>query len=198
MRISFCIPHVFQTGSNPAEDKHVSCLLKGCLDELTLGSAKTHVVPTLTRTGQTRVTFDMPHVFHSESIPEDNASALQSLLHCLCGIDTVFCQLRGLTSQGGMVPPLYTSGVYYDRTQIWDTTPALYKRGFGDCKSLSAALIGEYACQGIACNPVFRWAVTPDGTTNYHILVQTPLGFEDPSKVLGMGQNENAYFRRTG
>jgi hypothetical protein len=34
---------------------------------------------------------------------------------------------------------------------------------------------------------------TPKGQ-QYHILVQTVGGWEDPSRALGMGRNENAYF----
>lgn len=139
------------------------------------------------------VTFDLPLCFDSASDPVDNAKALQALLHCLGAINLIYLQFRP-----GCIPPLYESGVYYDRTQVWDSIPALYRRGFGDCKSLTAALIAEYAAQGIKSKPVFRWMVDKaDNQTNYHILVMGPSGmFEDPSKVLGMEKNENAYFSR--
>ena len=46
--------------------------------------------------------------------------------------------------------------------------------------------------QGVMTNPVFRWIPNSTGGISYHILVQTPQGFEDPSRALGMGANENA------
>lgn len=82
----------------------------------------------------------------------------------------------------------------YARTQVWEPIPALYKRGYGDCKSLTAALIAQYRLAGKKARPVFRFVPRPDGGTDYHILVQTERGFEDPSKVLGMGKNEVAKF----
>jgi hypothetical protein len=109
-------------------------------------------------------------------------------------------------------PGLYRSGVRYGRTQIWDTIPALYTRRtpeipypHGDCKSLTAALVAQYRL-GIDPNgvnnallpngrmpakAVFRWQRKPIRGTEFHILVQTPYGFEDPSKRLGMGSDEN-------
>jgi hypothetical protein len=82
--------------------------------------------------------------------------------------------------------------VRYGRTRVWETIPALYQRGFGDCKSLTAAYIAELQKRGMQADPVFRWIRTPEGGTDFHILVQTIRGFEDPSKVLGMGSVEVA------
>jgi hypothetical protein len=140
-----------------------------------------------------RITFDLPHVFFPGSDQEENAHALGILLACLVRLNRAYLRNHS-------VPALYQSGVVYGRTQVWDTIPALYQRGYGDCKSLTAALIAEYLQKGIACKPVFRWMPRQDGSgnTDYHILVLKESGksgvFEDPSKVLGMGQNENAHF----
>jgi hypothetical protein len=99
----------------------------------------------------------------------------------------------------------------YGRTDDWETIPALYSAGyhgtdkpgtsfpthygrFGDCKSLSAALIAEYRFQGRAAEPEFRFADLPGGSRLFHILVRTEQGPEDPSKVLGMGKAELAPF----
>jgi hypothetical protein len=102
------------------------------------------------------------------------------------------------------VPRLYSAGVIYGRTEIWDTipalyakkydgpNPALYSKAYGDCKSLSAALIAERESAGLEAQQSFRWVRTESGVKDYHILVLTPNGWEDPSKVLGMGRNENA------
>jgi hypothetical protein len=96
--------------------------------------------------------------------------------------------------QSYTVPTLYRAGVRYGRTKIWDTIPALYQKGYGDCKSLTAALIAQYRMAGVECEPVFRFVRNRDKSKDFHILVQSYSGFEDPSKVLGMGANENARF----
>jgi len=136
-----------------------------------------------------QITLDLPHVFFPGSHSEDNAYALRALLECLININRAYLRNHA-------VPALYRSGVVYGRTQIWDSIPALYKKGYGDCKSLTAALIAEYRNQGIECKPVFRWRnrESAPGVRDFHILVHTAKGFEDPSKVLGMGKNENEPF----
>lgn len=133
------------------------------------------------------ITFNLPHVFLPGSHRDDNALALNCLLECLVGINICLLQHHSY-------PTLYRSGVVYGRTQIWETIPALYRRGYGDCKSLSCALIAQYRLAGVECEPVFRFVDRRDGGTDYHILVQTASRFEDPSKVLGMGARENARF----
>jgi len=137
-----------------------------------------------------RITVSMPHVFHPGSTPVENARALRVMLECLIQLNLAFLKDHSAL-------PLYKAGVVYGRTQVWDTIPSLYARGYGDCKSLSAALIAQYRHRGIAAQPVFRWTERPDGSgaRDFHILVQTSRGWEDPSKVLGMGQNENAPVR---
>jgi hypothetical protein len=88
--------------------------------------------------------------------------------------------------------------VKYGRTKVWDSIPALYARGYGDCKSLTAAYIAEYRLGGVACEPVFRFVRNKDKSKDFHILVQEYSGFEDPSKRLGMGAAENARFFKPG
>lgn len=143
-----------------------------------------------------QITFSLPHVFYPGSSRDEDASALRALLECLIRLNQAYLRVHA-------VPGLYQSGVVYGRTEVWDTIPALYERGYGDCKSLTAALVAEYRKKGIIAQPVFRWVQRPNGGgSDYHILVQReacaecPTGFEDPSKVLGMGKNENAHFRR--
>lgn len=135
-----------------------------------------------------QITFDLPHVFFPGSSSEENAYALRALLDCLITLNRAYLRNHA-------VPALYRSGVVYGRTKVWDTIPALYQRGYGDCKSLSAALIAEYREQGIECQPVFRWVQRANGVKDFHILVQRGNVFEDPSKQLGMGKNENVHFR---
>ena len=134
-----------------------------------------------------QITFSLPHVFNEKSNSVDNAYALRVLLDCLIDLNQAFLLNHP-------APSLYRSGVVYGRTTVWDSIPALYKRGYGDCKSLTAALIAQYRRAGVECEPVFRWVKNAAGGSDFHILVQTASGFEDPSKVLGMGKNENARF----
>lgn len=135
-----------------------------------------------------QITFNLPHVFNPNSTPEENAPVLQAILEALIQINVAY--LRRAKNH----TPLYQSGVIYGRTYWFEPIPALYERRFGDCKSLSAALIAEYRSQGKEAIPVFRWVTKRDGTRDFHILVQSINGFEDPSKRLGMGDNENRRF----
>lgn len=138
------------------------------------------------------ITFNIPHAFYPGSSPETNADALRALLDGLILLNLAY--LRTHT-----VPALYQSGVRYGRTEVWDTIPALYEKGYGDCKSLTAAMIAERLVRGVQAYPVFRFDYRKDGSgeLDFHILVQNPDGtFEDPSKVLGMGQNENTRMPR--
>lgn len=140
-----------------------------------------------------QITYNLPQVFFDGSDRAENSLVLRTLLDCLIHINLIYLQLEA--SRGNVVPPLYRSGVIYGRTSWWEPIPALYHRKFGDCKSLSAALIAEYRMKGIHCVPVHRWIPGNDGATHYHILVQVGDNkFEDPSRRLGMGKNENAYF----
>lgn len=134
------------------------------------------------------ITFSIPHAFYPGSSLELNAYALRALLDCLVRLNLVYLRAHAPLS-------LYHSGVRYGRTQIWDSIPALYERGYGDCKSLTAALVAENLHHGIQCAPVFRSNPRSDGSkvSDYHILVQLGDGrFEDPSKRLGM--NADALF----
>lgn len=133
------------------------------------------------------IRFDLPHVFRPGANPKENAYALRALMQHLIEQNKVFLQFHPKT------PRLYQSGVVYGRTVNWDTIPALYAKGYGDCKSLTAALVAERLMRGIAAKPVFRFAQNETGGEDYHILVQTGTGFEDPSKKLGMG-NEADHF----
>ena len=135
---------------------------------------------------------DLPQAFYPGSSPVVNSYALKRLLEILTEANVEYlakCPAVGL----------YNSGVFYDRTTEWDSIPALYRRGYGDCKSLTCALVAEYRKQGKNASATFRHVVNSKGSYDFHILVMlsTPDGvfFEDPSKDLGMGNNENAWFR---
>jgi len=143
------------------------------------------------------IPFNFVHVFHPEASPVENALVLRRLLDCLTGLNVDYLQHHRDT------PALYKSGVRYRRQECWECIPTLFERKWGDCKSLACALAAEYIMTGIPARTVFRWKVNqePGGNdwTMFHILVQCPGGFEDPSKVLGMGKDENAkYYRNDG
>ena len=133
------------------------------------------------------ITFSLPANFEGRSTDLEDGRALRVLLDSLIELNLAFLESH-------VAPTLYRSGVRYGRTKVWDTIPALYQRRYGDCKSLTAALIAQYRMANVKCEPVFRFVRNKDGSKDYHILVQSFSGFEDPSKVLGMGKNENEKF----
>lgn len=192
MQIAFDIPHAFGARAIPGANTKVNAMLDATCKTIVQGGAKLWRPKVSKGPGQTQVTFDLPGAFEPDSLPLDNAVALQALLRLLVAINLDF-----LTRiKGQPYPELYNSGVIYGRTQVWDSIPALYGRKYGDCKSLSCALIADYAMNGEICKPVFKFVKLKDGTTNYHIYVQRANGqFEDPSKKLGMG-NEWSYFQK--
>lgn len=133
-----------------------------------------------------QIVFNLPHVFTLEASRVENAEILRSLLELLIQINISYIRNHAPRR-------LYRSGVVYGRTSIWEPIPALYERGYGDCKSLASALIAERVCQGKQAAPVFRFSPKSyKGAKSllFHILVQTPQGFEDPSRRLGMGTDE--------
>lgn len=136
-----------------------------------------------------KITYDLVHVFNGRANDVHNAEALRILLDCLVNLNLSYL---GYTK----VAPLYASGVRYRKGKIWLPIPSLYSQGWGDCKSLAAALVAEYRRQGIKAAPVFRFQRRSDGYTLYHILVMVPDKngyekrlYEDPSRRLGMGAN---------
>ena len=135
------------------------------------------------------IPFEMFHWFEPDTSLVENAHALRALLDCLIDLNASYLKYHPNT------PKLYQSGVRYERVNEWLPIPALYNLGVGDCKSLACALIAEYRKAGIPCEPAFRWVVRkgePKVVRDFHILVEVETGWEDPSKVLGMGADEVA------
>jgi len=130
-----------------------------------------------------RICFDIGGAFYPGASDETNALVLQHLLECLVGINKIFLASHPRT------PKLYQSGVRYVRTEVWDSIPDLYKRRYGDCKSLTAAYVAELRMAKQQATPVFRFMTNPrTGQKDFHILVQRGKVVEDPSRVLGMDQ----------
>ena len=168
MQIIFAIPG-FSTDSNSAEGRAVCKVVDWCATRI--GSRKY-------KPGA--VVFTIDRAFGRRSSNLVNAAALETLLACLTQLNTIWLHFHPNHVE------LYQSPVYYKRTLIWDTIPALYARGFGDCKSLTACLVAELRRKGIWCRPVFRHAATVNSTM-FHILVMLHDGsWDDPSKVKGM------------
>lgn len=98
-------------------------------------------------------------------------------------------------------PLLYDSGVRYAREpfgyESWPNIPVILRRGAGDCEDLAAWRVAELRAQGVPARPAwkFRDLNGPHGEYRlYHIDVFIPrIGFEDPSKKLGMGSFQDKY-----
>lgn len=136
--------------------------------------------------------FNMTGLFSAGSSPDQNADALRVMLEALVAIDSIYLRYHPNT-------PLLASpefGVVYGRTNDWLNIPAMKERGHADCKSLTAMRVAQHRRAGRVAMPVFRFRQNRFGGTDYHILVQTGVNrFEDPSKELGMCDNEWSYFK---
>ena len=169
MNIAFAIPG-FSTDTKSAQGRAVRKIIDTCGKRLGKATYKPGVV-----------VFRIDNAFNLHSSARQNAIALEVLLAGLCALDRLW-----LRTYGHNTVALYDCPVYYARTMVWDTIPALYSRGFGDCKSLSACRVAELRELGYWCRPVFRFKGDPSATM-FHILVMLQDGsFEDPSALKGM------------
>ncbi len=115
-----------------------------------------------------------------------------------------------------LIPPLYRSGVRYQeepsdwKLEHFDTIPVLMGRGWGDCDDLAPWRAAElrYSRQDPKADIMVKWKRNPaTGKKLYHVVVRRSnlmkadgrftfkdeRGiYEDPSRVLGMGQTSAA------
>lgn len=110
---------------------------------------------------------------------------LTAMLEALVMADVAYLQVHPMT------PPLYASGVRYQREPIeqekWLSIGRVRAQGWGDCEDLAAWRAAELRRAGVQAKAVFISRVMPSGMRIYHILVLHPSGVvEDPSRVLGM------------
>ena len=169
MRIAFAIPG-FPIDRTSIEGRQVRKIIDTCARRV--GSVRYHPGAAV---------FTIDRAFHPRSSKRENAFALEILLAALCALDRLW-----LIYNPCAVPLLHDSGIYYANTEVWETIPALYARGWGDCKSLSACLIAEFRQRGIWCRPAFRFQGDPSATM-FHILVMLEDGsWSCPSADLGM------------
>lgn len=87
-------------------------------------------------------------------------------------------------------PPLLSSGVQYEAEfvgeELFQSTPALYLRGKGDCEDIVAARVAEYP-QGTAEPEIRHVGFNETGGRALHLVVRRKDGsIEDPSRTLGM------------
>ncbi len=194
MQITFNLQHVLNPGSSLDVNADALRILRECLARLNRARSHNGIAPASYRIDGHCVIWDIPFAFFDGASDEVNAGCLRALLDCLIDFNILLykrmeSQPAGFARRSPAITPLYDCPVYYRRTQVWDAIPAMYTLGYGDCKSLTAALIAEYRMRGVQCVPEFRFdpPKTPGGTMLFHILVRTLEGNEDPSKVKGMG-----------
>jgi hypothetical protein len=183
LEIVFDFLHLCSPDSSPAELAKVQEATRKLLAYVNGGGpfwVHPNSLATCERQGR-YVIFNFPNILEANSEHTDNAKVIRACLDYLVYVNRMYLARHPHTL------PLYNSGVFYKRTQVWDSIPALYARGYGDCKSLASALVAQYLQNGIQAKPVHRSSPRGVGTlSDYHVLVQTLDGFEDPSKVLGM------------
>lgn len=123
---------------------------------------------------------------------------LQFALECMVAINRLYLQTHPAT------PRLYNSGVVYAEEPHEDDSvaaseeriasiPEVLRLGWGDCDDLVAWLCAERQIRdNLPAQPrVVLEHVSPDGSHHWHCLAVYPNGSaEDPSAVLGMGEND--------
>lgn len=114
--------------------------------------------------------------------PAHGPRALRLLLQVLTDLDAIALKT-------GRFPPIYRSGVRYQREprrirECWKTIPAVLADGHGDCEDLACWRAAELCLQGEPAYPyIYR---TKSG--GWHVVVRRGDGsLEDPSRALGMG-----------
>jgi hypothetical protein len=168
MNIAFAIPG-FRVDSRSAEGRAVRRVVDACASRV--GSAKFH---------PGAVVFKIDRAFNGRASDEQNAIALETLLAALCALNRIWLDYHPHT------PMLEQTNVYYARTLVWDTIPALFGRGFGDCKSLTACEVAEFRRAGVWCRPVFRFQGPPNATMFHILLMFQDASWKDPSAERGM------------
>lgn len=129
------------------------------------------------------VVFFIDSAFHPRASKIQNSTALRALLDCLIELNLICWDACP------NMKTFYQTGVFYHlmpQNAAWETTPTLYRRGHGDCKTFVAARVAELRRAGKIAMPVFR-NVTSGWGTMYHILILHGDGtWECPSRLRGM------------
>ena len=132
-----------------------------------------------------QVVLNLPDFVGTNEDIGESAEFINAMLACVVTMNRRYLKRHS-------VPHIYSSGVRYGRTTEWEVVPGVLRRKVADCKSLAPWLTAVYLNQGRFAQCGFRYRMNPrTGFLDYHILVDGPNGWEDPSRVLGMGKNEN-------
>lgn len=108
------------------------------------------------------------------------------------GFDAALAGLQGIAEEEiaqGYIPPLYESGVRYQREPLgaehWLAPSGVLGRGAGDCEDLAAWRAAELRVTGE--DPNAQAVVVRTGPRTWHAVVAREDGaYEDPSAMLGM------------
>lgn len=113
--------------------------------------------------------------------PCDGPAEMNRAMDVLIALDMVYLNAHRNEK------PLYRAGVRYDDPGVlaWYTTPILYNKGKGDCKSLTGARVAELRVTGE--DPKAAAHFKQVTRRMWHVLVKRGDGsLEDPSAKLGM------------
>lgn len=97
------------------------------------------------------------------------------------------------------LPPLYRSGAVYKREprEVWRTAEDVNREKWGDCEDLAAYRAAELRNSGEDAGASV--VVRKTGHRTYHAQVRRGDGrIEDPSRVLGMGKENDMFIMRSG
>lgn len=134
-----------------------------------------------------RVEFQLGCFDESEGL---GRNGLQRIINALC-VALVEADVVWLEAHPE-APLLYESGVRYvpePPNEEWFTdVPTVLKRGWADCDDLGCWRAAELRVRFHIhdAHTFTQRQVEPDGSTLYHVMVQSSLGTEDPSSALGM------------
>ena len=125
--------------------------------------------------------------------------ALLWFMEALCLVNQA--QIRYQKRLGKPVPPLYSSGVRYQRedgTEDWQDIHTTLRKMWGDCEDLACYRVAELReVYKRPAAPFVTWfSAGPGDGFHYHALLwaKAPDGvwrIEDPSRKLGMGWEED-------
>lgn len=120
--------------------------------------------------------------------PAGFRASTHAMTHILDGL--VILNRSILKDSGLLIPPLYESGVRYEREknpghEEWLDAWAVFQQGWGDCDDLACWRCAELQLQGVAARIDLNvQALKP---ARFHVRVRLPNGrIEDPSIALGM------------
>lgn len=87
-------------------------------------------------------------------------------------------------------PSLYDGFVSYEEEEpgkeLFQSIPALFLIGSGDCEDLVAARLAEPDIDPKARAYIYETGKSPSGGRMLHLVIQHQNGIEDPSRMLGM------------